>query len=82
VAAGADSPVPNWVDFPPARPDEPEVEEAIEAGFTHMAEGLFPPLRKGAFVSGGPADTLEPCSVLAEVTGQAGARGRHGSPDR
>jgi len=65
--------VRNWVDFPPARPtvSEPEDPEAIEAGFTHSAYDPYSVAGASAFEAGGPADLMPPCSVLAELTGQA-----------
>ncbi len=46
--------------------------EVIEAGFTHGMDGQFGPVRdRRGFEAGGPADVLAPCSVLAELTGQA-----------
>jgi hypothetical protein len=64
--------IPNWVDFPPARPaGVPTVPDAVGAGFTHAADGPYPQLGARGFEAGGPADLLPPCSVLAELTGQA-----------
>ena len=69
---GAAEEIPNWVDFPAARPaGPPDVEDVIGAGFTHIDEGEFPVVGAGAFGAGGPADRMQPCSVLAELTGQA-----------
>jgi hypothetical protein len=62
----------NWVDFAPARPVSlPTVPDVIGAGFTHAEEGHYPVRGTGAFEAGGPADVMPPCSVLAELTGQA-----------
>jgi hypothetical protein len=62
----------NWVDFAAARPGgEPTAAEVIGAGFTHNGQGQFPVRGAGAFEAGGPADIMAPCSVLAELTGQA-----------
>ncbi len=62
----------NWVDFAAARPvGEPTVAEVIGAGFTHNGQGQFPVWDAGAFEAGGSADLMAPCSVLAELTGQA-----------
>jgi Domain of unknown function (DUF222) len=64
--------VPNWVDFSAARPaGQPAIEDVIGAGYTHADEGHFPVAAAGAFEAGGPADLMPPCSVLAELTGQA-----------
>jgi uncharacterized protein DUF222 len=69
---GAAEEIWNWVDFPAARPAAgPTVADVIGAGFTHPAEGEFPVPDAGAFGAGGPADMMVPCSVLAELTGQA-----------
>jgi len=60
-----------WVYYPPERQaGEPEVPDAIGAGFTHAADGPYPQLGARGFEAGGPADLLAPCSVLAELTGQ------------
>lgn len=64
--------VASWVDFPPARPaSEPAVRDVVGAGFTHAADGPYPQLGARGFEAGGPADLMAPCSVLAELTGQA-----------
>jgi len=64
--------IANWVDFPPARPaDKPAVRDVIGAGFLHAADGAYPQLDARGFEAGGPADLMAPCSVLAELTGQA-----------
>jgi Domain of unknown function (DUF222) len=70
TAPGGDRRV-TWVDLPAARPaHDPEVPEAIGAGFTHGTDP-FPVLGAAAFEAGGAADVMPPCSVLAELTGQA-----------
>ena len=64
--------IANWVDFQPARPaGEPAVRDVIGPGFTHGANGPYPELGARGFEAGGPADLMAPCSVLAELTGQA-----------
>jgi hypothetical protein len=64
--------IANWVDFPPARPaGKPAVRDVVGAGFTHAANGPYPQLGARGFEAGGPADLMAPCSVLAELTGQA-----------
>jgi hypothetical protein len=61
-----------WVDLPAARPSsEPRIKDVIGAGFTHRPEGQFAAPYAGAFEAGGRADLMAPCSVLAELTGQA-----------
>jgi len=70
-----------WVDLPAVRPPyaDPtsDVPEAIGAGFTHGADSFgpspdgYPLLGAAAFEAGGVADVMAPCSVLAELTGQA-----------
>jgi len=63
---------PTWVDLPAARPSgDPAVPEAIGAGFTHSGPDAFPEYGAAAFEAGGAADVMPPCSVLAELTGQA-----------
>jgi hypothetical protein len=70
TAPGGDRRV-TWVDLSAARPAHyPEVPEAIGAGFTHGTDA-FPVLGAAAFEAGGAADVMAPCSVLAELTGQA-----------
>jgi hypothetical protein len=62
----------SWVDSPLARPtDEPRVGDALGAGFTHDANGGYRERGARGFEAGGPADVMAPCSVLAELTGQA-----------
>jgi len=62
----------SWVDSPLARPSTgPRVPEAIGAGFTHGDNGGYPVRGARGFEAGGPADLMAPCSVLAELTGQA-----------
>jgi hypothetical protein len=69
VAAGPAS----WLDTIGAReassPDA--VPEAIEAGFARDPEDVYPVRGRAGFEAGGPADLMGPCSVLAELTGQA-----------
>lgn len=61
-----------WVDWPAARPSsEPRIKDVIGAGFTHRPESRFEVPHAGAFEVGGRADLMPPCSVLAELTGQA-----------
>jgi len=61
-----------WVDMPAARPpSEPRVKDVIGAGFTHRADSRFAEAYAGAFEAGGRVDLMAPCSVLAELTGQA-----------
>jgi hypothetical protein len=61
-----------WVDWPAARPSsEPRIKDVIGAGFTHGPESRFDTPSAGAFEAGGRADLMPPCSVLAELTGQA-----------
>ncbi len=68
-------PVMSWLDFTPARVGEdqvPELAEAIERSGFGDHTGRFGPARgKVGFQDGGPADVMPPCSVLAELTGQA-----------
>ncbi len=72
MGAAGDSEIPSWVDVAAARPaSEPTVPEVIGAGFTHGEEGRFRVPQAGAFEAGGTADGMAPCSVLAELTGQA-----------
>ncbi len=69
-----------WVDSPAARPQsDPDVPDALGAGFTHTAyaDSGFVDQRAGAFEANGRADMLPPCSVLAELTGQALDAGLH-----
>jgi Domain of unknown function (DUF222) len=62
----------SWVDSPQARPaDEPRVRDTLGAGFTHDVTGGYRERGARGFEAGGPADVTEPCSVLAELTGQA-----------
>jgi hypothetical protein len=62
----------SWVDSPLARPtDEPRVRDALGAGFTHDVNGGYRERGARGFEAGGPADVMAPCSVLAELTGQA-----------
>lgn len=61
-----------WVDLPAARPaGDAGVAEAIGAGFTHAGPDSYPEYGAAAFEAGGAADVMPPCSVLAELTGQA-----------
>ncbi len=72
MGAAGNSEIPSWVDVTAVRPaSEPTVPEAIGAGFTHGEEGRFRVPQAGAFEAGGTADGMAPCSVLAELTGQA-----------
>ena len=68
----------SWLDFPGARPQPPPAgaaPEAIGAGFTRDPDRAWGVMRgRAGFEAGGPADVMTPCSVLAELTGQA--RGR------
>ncbi len=68
----------SWLDTPGARPQPPPpgaAPEAIGAGFTRDPDPAWGPVRgRAGFEAGGPADVMTPCSVLAELTGQA--RGR------
>jgi hypothetical protein len=66
----------SWVDSPQARPaDEPRVRDSLGAGFTHDVTSGYRERGARGFEAGGPADVTEPCSVLAELTGQALAAG-------
>jgi hypothetical protein len=61
-----------WVDMPDARPSsESSIKDVIGAGFTHGPDSEFAVPSAGAFGAGGRADLMPPCSVLAELTGQA-----------
>ena len=72
TAAGAAGRRLTWVDLPAARPSgDPAVPEAIGAGFTHSGPDAFPEYGAAAFEAGGAVDVMPPCSVLAELTGQA-----------
>src|SRR5258708_21845782 len=70
----------SWLDAPGTRPQPPAddaVPEAIGAGFTRHPDPAWGIVRgRVGFEAGGPADVMTPCSVLAELTGQA--RGRMG----
>jgi len=63
----------SWLDTIGARearsPDA--VPEAIEAGFARDADDAYPVRGRAGFEACGPADLMAPCSVLAELTGQA-----------
>ena len=63
----------SWLDTIGAReacsPDA--VPEAIEAGFARDPEDAYPVRGRAGFEACGPADLMAPCSVLAELTGQA-----------
>ena len=62
----------SWVDSPQARPaDEPRVRDTLGAGITHDITDGYRERGARGFEAGGPADVTEPCSVLAELTGQA-----------
>ncbi len=64
--------MPSWVDSPQARPaSDTRVRDALGAGFTHDVSGGYPERGARGFEGGGPADVMAPCSVLAELTGQA-----------
>jgi Domain of unknown function (DUF222) len=64
--------VRSWVDSPLARPaGDPQVRDALGAGFTHDVSGGYRDRGARGFEAGGPADVTAPCSVLAELTGQA-----------
>jgi Domain of unknown function (DUF222) len=70
----------SWLDAPGTRPQPPAddaVPEGIGAGFTRDSDAAWGIVRgRVGFEAGGPADVMTPCSVLAELTGQA--RGRMG----
>lgn len=62
----------SWVDSPQARPaDDTQVRDALGAGFTHGVSGGYRERGARGFEAGGLADMTAPCSVLAELTGQA-----------
>ncbi|HXW44724.1 MAG TPA: DUF222 domain-containing protein [Streptosporangiaceae bacterium] len=72
MAEPVPDPITTWVDLPAARPARPPaVPEAIGAGFTREPGPAYPVRGAAAFEEGGPADVMGPCSVLAELTGQA-----------
>src|SRR5258708_4434144 len=49
--------------------------EAMAAGFTRAPDPPLGVVRgRAGFEAGGPADVMAPCSVLAELTGQAAGR--------
>jgi hypothetical protein len=77
-ARGAQAGPVSWLESPSARQQPPPpgaVAETIEAGFTRDPDPPLGVVRgRAGFEAGGPADVLAPCSVLAELTGQA--RGR------
>ena len=63
--------VRSWVDSSLARPaGDPQVRDALGAGFTHDISGGYRDRGARGFEAGGPADVMAPCSVLAELTGQ------------
>jgi hypothetical protein len=71
-AESARARIRSWVDSPQARPaDEPRVRDTLGAGFTHDVTGGYRERGARGFEAGGSADVAEPCSVLAELTGQA-----------
>jgi Domain of unknown function (DUF222) len=68
----------SWLDAPGTRPQAPPAgaaAEAIAAGFTRHPDPPLGVVRgRAGFEAGGPADVMAPCSVLAELTGQAAGR--------
>src|SRR5258708_22103474 len=68
----------SWLDAPGTRPQAPPAgaaAEAIAAGFTRDPDPPLGVVRgRAGFEAGGPADVMAPCSVLAELTGQAAGR--------
>jgi hypothetical protein len=70
-----------WIDMPAARPpaagngaSAAPVPEVLGAGFSHDSGHGARERGRTGFERGGPADVLAPCSVLAELTGQAAGR--------
>jgi Domain of unknown function (DUF222) len=63
----------SWLDTIGARQTCPPdaVPEAIEAGFARDPDDAYPIRGRAGFEACGPADLMAPCSVLAELTGQA-----------
>ena len=68
----------SWLDIPSARPQPPAAGHSSggDRGRVHLGSG--PPFGvvrgRAGFDAGGPADVMTPCSVLAELTGQAAGR--------